>query len=372
MVKISIVVPIYNAEPYLAKCLDSIVGQTLRETEIILIDDGSTDGSAEICKQYCADSRVIYYRKENEGLAAARQDGIERASGEYIGFVDSDDWTEPDMYERMYAAAISNRADVVFCNCVENEDGHRFTPEMRSGVYDREAIIAEVLPRTLAYIGPRGEKRAIRWCNWLRLYRRAFLEEHGICFDRRLRRSQDLLFTYRAMLHAQHYYYMGGDYLYHNRVVADSLSRGYTKNMWPLYRMLIEDLYADTARFPELGLMDQMHLRTFFFATDCIENELKPQCPNDYETKLRKLSEIMEDPLCERFYGKIPTERLNPLLRQYYKLIVEKKPEKIVPVTKTYQKREARKTRYWKPFVHAITEGPVTGKLYKMIRGRFR
>lgn len=370
MVKISIIVPIYNAEEYLAQCLDSIVGQTLQKIEIIPIDDGSTDSSSSICERYLVDDRVSYYHKQNEGLAAARQDGLDRASGEYIGFVDSDDWLEPDMYEKMYAAAVSNSADMVFCNCIENENGHRFSPEMRSGAYDRSKIIDEVLPRTLAYIGPHGERRAIRWSNCLRIYRHAFLEEHGICFDRRLRRSQDLYFTYRAMLHAQSFFYMGDDYLYHNRVVSDSLSRGYTKNMWPLYRMLIEDLYVETEKLPELGLIDQMHLRTFFFAVDCIENELKPQCPHDVKTKEAKIREIMEDPLCERFYGRIPTERLNPLLQQYYKLIVGKKPEKILSVTEAYKNREMRINKYWKPFVHAVTEGPITGALYKALRGR--
>lgn len=370
MVKISVIVPIYNAEEYLEKCLDSIVGQTLKEIEIILIDDGSKDGSAAICQKYLNDDRVTYYHKENEGLAAARQDGMDRATGEYIGFVDSDDWLEPDMYEKMYEAAISNHSDVVFCNCIENEDGHRFTPEMRTGAFDREQIKTDILPRTLAYIDKKGGKRAIRWCNWLRLYRTAFLNEHGIAFDRRLRRSQDLYLTYRATLYAENYYYLGDDYLYHNRVVADSLSRGYTKNMWPLYVYLINDLYEETESFKEMDLMDQMHLRAFFFATDAIENEMKPLCPNDKETKIRIIEEIMNDPICERFYGHIPVEKLNPLLREYYKLIHEKKAEKILTFTARYRKKQAWIEKKWKPLVGKVTESAVIGSIYKKLRKR--
>lgn len=368
MVRVSVVVPIYNAEKYLKQCLDSIVNQTLREIEIILIDDGSTDGSAAICREYLGDGRVTYFRKENEGLAAARQDGMDRASGEYIGFVDSDDWLEPDMYAHMYAVAKDNCADVVFCNCIENEDDHRFIPEMRSGKYDRNQILDEVLPRTLAYIDKRGGKRAIRWCNWLRLYRKALLDENNIAFDRGFRRSQDLQLTYESMLCAQCFYYMGEDYLYHNRVVADSLSRGYTKNMWPLYRRLIERLYRDTETFSEKDLLPQMHLRAFFFATDCIENEMKPLCPNDRETKIKKISEIMNDPICERFYGHIPVEQLNPLLREYYTLIHKKKAEKIIDFTEKCRKKENWKQKRWKPFVASVTEAPVVGTLYKAIR----
>ena len=121
MPKVSVIIPVYNVEKYLRQCLDSVVNQTLENVQIILIDDGSTDSSADICKKYLGDNRVVYYHKENEGLAAARQDGMERASGEYIGFVDSDDWLELNMYERMFSVARENDADVVFCNCYFND-----------------------------------------------------------------------------------------------------------------------------------------------------------------------------------------------------------------------------------------------------------
>lgn len=363
MVKVSVIVPIYNAEQYLEQCLDSIVSQTLKDIEIILIDDGSTDGSAEICKKYLADSRVSYYRKENEGLAAARDDGMMRANGEYIGFVDSDDWLKPEMYEKMYAAAKSNDSDIVFCNCQQNENGHIFTPEMPTGAYDREAIKREILPKTLAYIGKNGSKRALRWSNCLRIYKTEILQKNNIKFDRRLRRSQDLQLTYEATLVAQNYYYIG-EPLYHNRVVSDSLSRGYTKNMWPLYTYLIEILYKDTEKFKEMDLMDQMHLRAFFFATDCIENEMKPLCPNDKKTKIKLIEQIMNDPICERFYGHIPTEKLSPLYRKYYELIHEKKAAKILSFTKNYKRRQAFKRKYINPLINFLTENA----FYKRIR----
>lgn len=363
MVKVSVIVPIYNAEQYLEQCLDSIVNQTLKDIEIILIDDGSTDGSAEICKKYLYDSRVTYYRKENEGLAAARDDGMLRANGEYIGFVDSDDWIKLDMYEKMYKAAKSNDSDIVFCNCQQNEDGHIFTPEMPEGAYDREEI-KEILLKTLAYIGKNGSKRAIRWSNCLRIYKVETLKKNAIRFDRRLRRSQDLQLTYEATLVAQNYYYIA-EPLYHNRVVADSLSRGYTKNMWPLYTYLIEILYKDTENFKEIDLMDQMHLRAFFFATDCIENEMKPLCPNDKKTKIKFIEQIMNDPICERFYGHIPIDKLNPLYRKYYELIHKKKAAKIISYTKNHNRKQTYKKKYINPLIDFLTENPV----YKKIKG---
>ena len=365
MAKVSVIVPIYNAEKYLRQCLDSVLNQSLEDIEIILIDDGSTDGCAEICKEYISDSRVVYYRKENEGLAAARADGISRASGEYLGFVDSDDYIKPEMYEKMYNAAKSNDSDIVFCNCQENDNGHIFTPEMPEGAYDRQAIKEKILSQTLAYIGKGGTKRAIRWSNCLRIYKRETLEKNNIRFDRRLRRSQDLQLTYEATLVAQNYYYIA-EPLYHNRVVADSLSRGYTKNMWPLYTYLIEILYKDTENFKELDLMNQMHLRAFFFATDCIENEMKPLCPNDKKKKIELIEQIMNDPICERFKGHIPTEKLSPLYRKYYELICKKKAAKILSFTKKYKRKQAFRNKYIRPLINALTETAI----YKKLRGK--
>ena len=365
MAKVSVIVPIYNAEKFLEQCLDSIVNQTLKDIEIILIDDGSKDRSAEICKKYLFDSRVSYYHKENEGLAAARDDGMMRANGEYIGFVDSDDWIKPYMYEKMYNAAKTNDSDIVFCNCQENAYGHIFIPEMTEGSYSRNEIKENILSKTLAYVGKNGSKRAIRWSNCLRIYKAETLKKNAIKFDRRLRRSQDLQLTYEATLVAQNYYYIG-EPLYHNRVVLDSLSRGYTKNMWPLYTYLIDILYKDTENFKEMDLMDQMHLRAFFFATDCIENEMKPLCPNDKKTKIRLIEEIMNDPICERFYGHIPVDKLNPLYRKYYELIHDKKAARILSFTKSYRRRQDFKKKYINPLIDFLTENPV----YKKIRGK--
>ena len=346
MIKVSVIVPIYNAEKYLVQCLDSVVNQTLKDIEIILINDGSSDGSADICQRYLNDSRVTYYFKENEGLAAARQDGMERAHGEYIGFVDSDDWIEPDMYEKMYDAAKYCDADVAFCNCIENENGHRFTPEVRTGVFDRQEILTEILPRTLAYINDNGDKRTIRWSNCLRIYKRKLIADNHIQFDRRFRRSQDSQLTYEAMMVAQKFYYLGDDYLYHNRVVSDSLSRGYTKNMWNLYVPLIERLYKDTEEFKEMDLMPQMHLRAFFFVTDCIENELKLDCPNDMDTRVKLVQEIMNHPICDRYYGQIPIGKMNPLYQQYYKLIHEKNAKGIFTATRKFNNKLNRRKKY--------------------------
>lgn len=115
--KISVIVPVYNAGKFLRECLDSLARQTMKDLEIIVIDDGSTDGSGEIVDQYaksCDNFKV--YHQSNRGIGITRGEGIQYASGEYIGWVDADDFVEPDMYSRLYSAAQQNNADVVSCD----------------------------------------------------------------------------------------------------------------------------------------------------------------------------------------------------------------------------------------------------------------
>lgn len=117
--KLSIIVPIYNADKYLAECLDSILNQTFTDYELILVNDGSTDNSINICRNYqMKDSRIIVVDKENGGVSSARNLGLTKAQGEYIGFVDSDDYIDESMYSKLYNAATQNQADIVICKRV--------------------------------------------------------------------------------------------------------------------------------------------------------------------------------------------------------------------------------------------------------------
>lgn len=117
MPKISVIVPFYNVERYARQCIESIQNQTYRNLEIILVDDGSPDNCGKICDEYAtSDKRIKVIHKPNGGLSSARNAGLDAATGEYIGFVDSDDWIEPEMYERMLASIITTHADISVCN----------------------------------------------------------------------------------------------------------------------------------------------------------------------------------------------------------------------------------------------------------------
>ena len=372
MIKVSVIIPIYNAEQYLKQCIDSVVNQTLQDIEIILVNDASTDGSLDICKQYeASDKRVKLIDKPvNQGLAAARNTGMEVCTGEYIAFLDADDWMELDAYERIYSVAHANNSDMVFYNCMENEDGHRFSKFMRCGAFDREQIKKEILPRTLSGINEKGGKGTIRWCNWLRFYKREMIERNALRFDDRFRRCQDLQLTYEATLCAQSYYYMGDDYLLHNRVVSDSLSRGYTKNMWSLLCPLIERLYSDTKGFKEMDLMPQMHLCCFFFAVDTIQNELKEASPHDKKGRLLKIDEIINDSLVKGCLPHIEYSKFDEYYIGMYKAVSSGDAQKVYDFYFSFKKSRARKLA-WRKFTAKLTGSKVFGIMYIWVRCLF-
>lgn len=118
---ISIIVPVYNIERYISRCIDSIINQTYRDLQLILVDDGSTDSSGELCDIYASkDKRIKVIHKKNGGVSEARNVGLENAEGDFIGFVDGDDYIDVDMYETLYKAILQKRADIVSCGHYEH------------------------------------------------------------------------------------------------------------------------------------------------------------------------------------------------------------------------------------------------------------
>ena len=125
MKKVSIIIPVYNVEKYLKKCLDSVVKQTYKNIEIIIIDDGSNDGSSEICKKYLNDERIIYKKTINSGVSNARNLGIKISTGDYITFIDSDDWILENYIQELVIEITQQKGDIIFSNCFDVKDGKK-------------------------------------------------------------------------------------------------------------------------------------------------------------------------------------------------------------------------------------------------------
>lgn len=190
---ISVIVPVYNIHTYLKRCVESICKQTYTDLQIILVDDGSTDGSSELCDIYGQqDSRITIIHKDNGGLVSARKAGLEAAQGEYIGFVDGDDWIEPQMYEHLIALAEENKADMVLGGSTEDVSGqsinkiNRFEP----GVYDKERLQKEIYPHMLCVED--FFCMGIQPYIWNKLMRRDLAYAHIMTIDDRIRVGEDV------------------------------------------------------------------------------------------------------------------------------------------------------------------------------------
>lgn len=154
MAKLSIIIPIYNAEQTLGRCLDSVVNQTLRDIEIILVDDGSTDDSFSLCEEYAQrDSRIILiHKEENKGLVAARKTGIEKAPSEYVTYIDSDDWIDPDTYRELVLEMENDGSDLVIAGHYTEDEGkiEAVNGEVEAGVYSQEQIEDKLFPNLMS------------------------------------------------------------------------------------------------------------------------------------------------------------------------------------------------------------------------------
>lgn len=204
---ISVVIPVFNTAPYLKKCLDSVCGQTYQNLEIICVDDGSTDGSEKIVEDYARkDPRVKVLHKSNGGESSARNAGLQESTGEYVAFVDCDDWLEPDMYENMVQAMEEKSVDMVLCGYFLSTDAGS------SPVKNEKPVSEDVFDRhkLFGYVYQRDSYRGVTSWIWCKLFRRKLLFCNGemISFDETLRFGGDLLFFIRAALNVSRTVYL--------------------------------------------------------------------------------------------------------------------------------------------------------------------
>lgn len=220
---ISVIVPVYNVEKYLRQCMDSILNQTLRDIEVICVDDGSTDASAGILDRYAEmDRRVKVIHKENGGLVSARKTGLKAAKGVYIGYVDSDDWIEPDMYEKLLAVLADGKADIAMCGRFEDTGNvsKAVYHGMPGGYYDKEALLEKVYPGMI--VNGAFFAWGIFPGVWDKLFRRDKLEPFQMAVDERITMGEDAACTYPAVLNADGIYILH-ECLYHYRQSASSM-----------------------------------------------------------------------------------------------------------------------------------------------------
>ena len=198
--KVSVIIPIYNVEKYLDRCVQSVRNQTLKDIEIILVDDGSPDGCPEMCDEYVRqDSRIKVVHKENGGLGFARNSGLDVATGEYVAFVDSDDFVESEMYEKLYETAKRNGLDTCYCsfNYYNSRTGKaRQRHEVNElCVFRGSAAVNGFLLDMVGPALPYPHEVKYLMCVWKAIYSLALIKRNNILFDNeKVIASEDILF----------------------------------------------------------------------------------------------------------------------------------------------------------------------------------
>lgn len=281
MPKISIIVPVYKTEKYIHRCIDSILNQKFQDFELILVDDGSPDKCPAICDEYSVmDNRIKVIHKQNVGVSAARNTGLDIAEGEYITFVDSDDWIEQEMYQSMMNTAMQYDCDVVMCDCVKDFSCHSeiYSHEIRAGYYNYEQLKKEYYPHLLMM---ENVEYPPTISNWLCVFRRKLLDinlgnpmqlyrNEKLRYVEGIRFSEDLLFGAQMMYNARSFYYMKGETYYHYCMNQTSATHTFVADKWNDYLRLYEETAQFFLKKMEYDFRKQTDLMLLFFVYNAI------------------------------------------------------------------------------------------------------
>ena len=258
---LSIIVPVYNTECFLPKCVESILQQTFRDFELILVDDGSTDNSLAICDKYATqDERIKVIRKKNGGLISAKKAGLQFAKGDYVGFVDSDDWVAPFMYERLMSSVLEQKADIAIADNIADFGDYQVKVKqgIEYGFYDKGRLKEEVYPN-LAYRGKLYEL-GVSPSLCTKVFRRNLVEEYQFRVSEYIKGGEDAACTYPAIMAAESIVYVENNWGYFYRIHAESMT--HKKKLLEIRErvLLLEHIYTEFGKFSYDCVEKQMAL----------------------------------------------------------------------------------------------------------------
>jgi glycosyltransferase involved in cell wall biosynthesis len=296
--RISIIVPVYNVEHFIHECIESILNQTFSDFELILVNDGSTDQSGSICNEFAKkDTRVTVIHKKNGGQSSARNRGIDTAKGEYIGFVDSDDWIHQDMYKILHNYAIEKDVDIAACNLMQyNKDsiGHLYSNNTTDEIFDKPSAMHEL------YL---NERLTFSPCN--KLYKKELFK--GIRFKEGSI-LEDMDFAYKVINIANKVYYTGQALYFYRYNEKSTMRKGFSKNRLDEFEVR-KDMYLFYSKnYPEIanevyaewfltGVMLYINIEKYFdnekkhyeYLIKMDRAKLTPLLTNSYYNRKKKL-----------------------------------------------------------------------------------
>lgn len=308
---ISVIVPVYNKEAYLRECVDSILAQTYKSIEVILVDDESTDGSGAVCDEYAQrQERVRVIHQKNAGPTAACVAGMSEAQGDFYMFVDSDDYVEPDMLWEMVGRLAGQPGEVVCCNHVVEKQ--RKTENVKCGVepgiYEGDGLRQQIKAKLIGQ-----EKKVIPLSRCMKLCEKSLFEGNESYYDYSLRFGDDTNLMYPAMLASSRVVIMKDAFYYHYRYVEGSLVHSYDEGLFESVKRLM-DAVARTAEYKHAPDWERTVAREYcYMLLFVIKNELRGS-GKDYR---RRIQTIFGEEKIRQLVLNTPlpvTERANQLL----------------------------------------------------------
>ena len=307
-VLVSFVVPVYNVENYLNQCIQSIISQTQKEWELILIDNGSTDTSGAICDRYARENeKIAVIHQENKGPASARNIGVRLAKGDWISFVDSDDWVEPDYIEKLQNYFNDEIELVFYAYDIVSENGRKIVLQKDARVSEITNTDIELLEKQSIDTGVEKENSVVakyRGQVWTKLYRKQFLLENNLFARENLMRTQDVMFNLEVYGKAQKGIFVP-EVLYHYRKLNSSLCHGFSVKQTEYLTTFVEEMgkYLDETGKREKYQHEYLIRKIFTLANCCFLNYCHPMNHKKYSERKQEFlllcgQEIYADAIC--------------------------------------------------------------------------
>ena len=352
-VKLSVIVPVFNVERYLDECISSILLQSFKDLELILVDDGSTDSSLSICNEYKRkDPRVKILHQENGGQIKATFAGYSISSGEYIGFVDSDDYILPGMYEKMMKKAKEDGSDIVACSAYRIHGRKKIIlgNNAQEGFYDKKRIEAEILPSLFNNHNLIGMNPGLQPSRCFKVFKRDIVKTG---FDtiaiKNIPYGEDLLFTYTCVIKSNSISVLeNSDPGYFYRTNPNSISWKYRENLFAKSMNVLLFLSSLDEVKENHTFQKEIDYHICFYSINAFLNEymMKNRCTNS--EKKKHINEIIESPVFQKSAWNINIKEVSQGNRQLLALMRKKKLSAVhaigilisllrVPITKISQ-----------------------------------
>lgn len=349
MEKISVIVPVYGVEKVLERCVDSILAQTYKNIEIVLVDDGSPDNCPAMCDAYAEKyNNIVVVHKPNGGLTSAWKEGVRHASGDLVGFVDSDDWIDADMYERLYTELLHQGADIAMAGLVFDYEDPNFPPRretnrMDMSVYDRSEVEAlfPVLLNDGSFIG-----RTIQPSRVTKLFRKKLVEQNLDLWDERVNVGEDLQMVFAAVLDADKICAIPDYYPYHYWYNMSSMTGGHDPHYLEKIKFLKERMEFISDKKSVYDFYPQIRNDFLSLAVMAVKNEIWRNHTDSFGQVLKNVRAMCQDSVVQEALQNHTMDKIGLSVKLYIFMMKHRLTLPCYLVTKVFF------TFYYKVFSH--------------------